>query len=433
MPTAQITPAAYDRKGDPHSFTVFMRHGGWCWFQDPRAIVHDDKVFMGAVRGNEEGPALVGIYDLKVDRPLGNVTVHPNFGRDDHNAPVFYPRPDGSMMTVYARHHRDGFHFQRFSAPAAPLNWSDELRHARDPDNPQDRVTYMNLYHLLDEGRLYNFFRCIDFNPTFVTSTDHGESWSEPVHFFQNERHRPYARYCSNGRDTIHVSITDGHPRDFGNSIYYFAFKGGRYHRADGSLIKSLSQDGPLRPSEAETIYCGSMTRDKPADCESVPNSAWTSDIAIDRQGHPHIAYSVYLNNDDHRYRLASWNGKRWRDREIAYAGGCLYPRESSYTGLVSLDPIDPSVVFISTDVDPHTGKTTGGKHQIYRSVIDSHDDVQSIRWEAITHGADATNLRPLVLRDGDRRIVLWQRGAYQSFTDYDLDTVGFIEPHKTY
>jgi hypothetical protein len=424
-------PARYDREADKHSFTVFMPHGGWCWYQDPRAIAHAGKLFIGSVRGNGDGEALVGVYDLAAGKAMGSVVVHPKFDRDDHNSPVFWVRPDGKVLTVYARHHRDDVHRSRVCDPAKPLEWSEEVPHVRQSGNARDRVTYMNLYYLADEKKLYNFFRFIDFNPTFVTSTDGGETWSEPAHFFKNEvggRHRPYPRYASNGRDTVYVSMTDAHPRNYGNSICYFEFRGGRYYRADGTVIKDRATDGPLRPSEAERVYQGSMTKEKPTGFESVPGAAWTSAIAVDGEGRPHIAYSLYLSNDEHRYRLASWDGAKWVDREIAHAGGCLYPRESSYTGLVTMDPVDPTVVFISTDVDPQTGKSTGGKHEIYRAKVGLGDDVTNIEWHAVTRDSKVRNIRPMVVRDGAKRIVLWQRGEFRTFTNYDLDTVGLVE-----
>ena len=431
MNTQAAEAASYDRGADSHEFTVFMTHGGWCWYQDPRAIVHDDKLFIGSVRGNGDGPAYVGVYDLLKQRPVGIALMNADFKRDDHNAPVFYARPDGSVLAVYALHHGDEFHRSRTSEPGEPLKWSEEVRQARKSPNPNDRVTYMNLFYLKNEATLYNFFRFIDFNPTLITSQDHGATWDEPVHFFANEvggRHRPYPRYASNGTDTIYVSISDAHPRNFGNSLYYFEFRNGKFHKADGTVIKDLAKDGPLRPSECEQIYTGSMTQEKPEGFESVPNAAWTSDIAVDAHGHPHLGYSVYLSNVDHRYRLASWDGAKWIDREIAYAGKCLYPRESSYTGLVSLDPVDPTVVFISTDVDPATGKDTGAKHEIYRAKISATDDIRTIKWQAVTKSSPVRNIRPLILRHGDQRIVLWQRGEFRTFTNYDMDTVGFVE-----
>lgn len=424
--------AEYDRASDPHEFTVFMQDGGWCWYQDPRAITHNGKLLMGSTKGNGSGPALVGVYDLVAGKSLGNVLVQDRFGRDDHNSPVFYVRPDGSVLTVYAKHNRDKFHYFRISDRVHYTQWGEEqvIDHSEVLAN-NERVTYMNLYKLSDEGKLYNFYRGFKFNPSFVTSSDDGLTWGEYTHFIESEikgRHRPYPRYAGNGTDTIYVSFTDGHPRIFGNSIYYCEFRGGKFYKADGTLIKDLKSHGPLRPSESEMVYAGTMTMEKPEGFESVPGSAWTSDLAIDASGHPHIAYTLYLSNDDHRYRIASWNGEKWIDREVAFGGKCLYTKESSYTGLISLDPKDPSVVFISTDVDPSTGKDTGERHEIYRAEIGTSDGTSTITWQAVTQESPVRNIRPMILREGDQRVVLWQRGDFNTYTNYDLDTVGFAE-----
>ncbi|SMP75456.1 BNR repeat-containing family member [Neorhodopirellula lusitana] len=423
-------PASYDREADPHDFSVFMTEGGWCWYQDPRAILHDGKVFIGSVQGTGAGPALVGVYDVDNDQPLGTVTMHPRFDGDDHNSPVFHVCPDGRVLAVYARHNRDRFHHSRYASPATPLEWSDEVRHERVMSNPKDNVTYMNLHEMESEGALYLFFRGINFDPTFVTSKDHGESWSDPVHFFKSEvggRHRPYARYAGNDKDTVHVAITDAHPRDFGNSIYYFQFRNGSFYTADNKLIKNLANDGPLRPSETELVYQGTNNPGRGPDLSAI-GAAWTSSIELDKVGHPHIGYTVYNSNTDHRYRIASWNGSNWIDREVAYGGNCLYDRESSYTGLITLDPVDPSVVLISTDVNPATGEDLGGLHEIYRATIQPTDTVDSIEWTPVTQNSPVRNLRPVILRDHNRRVILWNRGDFKTYTNYQLDTVGIIE-----
>lgn len=423
-------PAFYDRRADAHGFTVFMQEGGWCWYQDPRAILHDNMLYVGGVRGNGNGEALVGVYDLNAGKPLGTVTMHPNFDKDDHNSPVFHVRPDGSVLAIYARHNRDRFHYSRISVSGDPLKWGQQIRHERVMPNPNDRVTYMNLCELKDEGVLYLFFRGINFNPTYVTSSDHGNTWSEPVHFLRNEiegRHRPYARYACNGKDTVYVSVTDAHPRNFGNSIYYFEFRNGRFYTADGTLIGDLMIDGPLRPSEADRVFKGSGNPGRGVALSAI-GAAWTSAIEIDKQGHPHIGYTLYKNNSDHRYRLASWNGRCWIDREVAYAGQCLYDRESSYTGLISLDPVDPTVVVISTDVDPTTGEDRGGLHEIYRANIGPNDRIDSIQWKLVTKDSPVRNLRPLIVRDSARRVILWNRGDFRTYTNYQLDTVGVVE-----
>ncbi|MFG0289287.1 MAG: BNR-4 repeat-containing protein, partial [Rhodopirellula sp. JB044] len=302
-------------------------------------------------------------------------------------------------------------------------------KHERVMASPRDNVTYMNLFELADRS-LAIFFRGINFDPSFVTSNDCGKTWSEPIHFFQSEvggRHRPYARYTGGDDGTVHVAITDAHPRDYGNSIYYFRFRDGQFFAADNTPIKSLAEDGPLRPSETERVYQGTGAPGR-GPMLSAEGAAWTSSIAIDKQGHPHIGYTVYRSNQDQRYRIASFNGEQWIDREVAFGGKCLYDREASYTGLITLDPVDPTFVVISTDVDPSTGKDLNGQHEIYRAQVSPTDNVETIQWTAITHDSPVKNIRPVILSDEKRRVILWNRGDFQTYTDYQLDTVGLIE-----
>jgi len=368
----------YDRAADPHKFTVFMEESGYCWFEDPRVIVNNGKLIIGAVQGNGGGPAHVGVYDLVANKPL---------------------------------------------------KWSDEMSY-----DTKARATYANLYEMKNEGKLYNFFRGIQFNPTFVTSTDGGKTWGEEAHFIASElngTHRPYCRYAGNGTDTVYISFTDGHPRKVGNSLYYAEFRNGKFWKADGTLIKDLKLDGPLKPSEAEVVYQGTGKTEKKgytAQDTSVAGSAWTSSMVTDKHGHPHIGYSVHKTNTDHRYRIASWDGEKWHDREVAYGGTALYGHESSYTGLITLDPVDPTYVVISTDVDQRK-KRRLGNHEIFRARVGPKDSIKSIRaWEPLTRNSPVRNLRPIIVRDGDRRIVLWNRGVYSSYANYQLDAVGFAE-----
>ena len=420
----------YDRASDHHSFTVFMKEGGWCWYQDPRAIIHDDKLIMGAVQGNGSGPALVGVYDLRLRQKLETAVMQDNFMRDDHNSPVLYARPDGSILSMYALHGRNKTHYYQISGTKIPIKWGKELSYQHDYTNA-GTVTYMNLYPVSKQGKLYNFFRGIQYNPSFITSTDHGETWGEPTHFIQDEvagLHRPYARYAGDGFDTIHVCFTEAHPRVFGNSIYYAAFRGGQFFRANGQPIKNLRKEGPLKPSEAELIFRGSGQQVEGQPGRSAPRSAWTSCLALDAEGRPHIGYTLYLSNSDHRYRIASWDGNQWIDREVAFAGNCLYQQESSYTGLITLDPVSPNTVLISTDVDPATGKKIGSNHEIYRAEIGLEDDIRSFQWKAITCDSPVRNLRPVIVRGDGYRVFAWLRGEFNSFTDYQLDVVGIAE-----
>lgn len=288
----------------------------------------------------------------------------------------------------------------------------------------------MNLYFLEQEGLLYNFFRDgKTYNPTFITSSDNGESWGNRTHFIADEiggRHRPYPRYLQRDPNTLGISFTEGHPRNFGNSIYYADFREGAFYKVDGTKIKDLAE-GPLTPAEAERLYHGSDTEQKYEGFESVPNSAWTCATASDAERNPHVGYTLYLSNNDHRYRVASWNGSRWMDREIAYAGKYLYQKESSYTGLLSFNPNDPAQVVISSDVDPSIGKDLGGKHEIYLAKFGLQDDINSIQWKAVTSNSEHRNLRPIFIVGEGYEIVIWLRGPWRTYTDYESDVVGVI------
>jgi len=414
------------KSGDIAPIT-FMKAGGWCWYQDPRGIIKNGKLVIGGLNG-QNGDVKVAVYDLKAGKDLGTVTLHAQFERDDHDVPVFFARPDGSLLAVYARHSKEKIHYYRISSPTNYLHWGPERKFIHNYPEAGN-VTYMNLYPMKSEGKLYNFFRGIGFNPSFITSTNFGDTWGEPTHFIADEvegRQRPYARYVQRDADTVGVSFTEAHPRDFGNSIYYADFRGGAFYHADGRKIKDLTA-GPLRPSEADRIFIGSGIKTNRQPRLSNPRSAWTAGIAVDAAGRPHIGYTLYLSNHDHRFRIASWNGSKWVDREVAYAGKCLYPNESSYTGLIAFDAADPATVWISTDVAPATGKDLGGKHEIYSARVEAEDDTTTIRWQPVTSGSGERNIRPVAVAGEGYKVLLWLRGPWRTFVDYQSDIVGAV------
>ncbi|MEM6771954.1 MAG: glycoside hydrolase family 88 protein, partial [Bacteroidota bacterium] len=337
-----------DRLRDRGNATTFMHNGGWCWYQDPRALISNETLVIGGLDG-QTGDVNIGVYDLTQDSILDNVTLAEDFEIDDHDVPALYARQDGSLLAVWAKHGKENLHHLSFSAPDNYLEWEAPSKHEYGYKIPAGKswtgMTYMNLYYLSGEERLYNFFRHgKTYNPSFSKSADEGRTWDAATHFITNDvtgRQRPYARYAQPDEQTIGISYTDAHPRQYGNSVYYVQYRDGAFFRVDGTKIKDLA-GGPLRTSEGEKIYTGSETKEKPKGYESVPNSAWTCAMGQDAVGNPHVGYSLYLSNDDHRYRIASWDGKQWNDREIAYAGKCLYQRESSYTGLMAFDPTNP-------------------------------------------------------------------------------------------
>ncbi|MFH4967002.1 glycoside hydrolase family 88 protein [Gaetbulibacter sp. M240] len=410
------------------SHSTFMEDGGWCWYQDPRAVISDGKLVISGISG-QSGDVRIGIYDLRSEKIDSTVVLHENLEVDDHDAPALFKRPDDRILAVWAMHSKEKIHYSSVTEPGNYLNWMNCKLFEHDY-NHKNGVTYMNLFYLKNEGTLYNFFRDgLTFNPTFMKSNDFGDSWGESTHFIANDikgYQRPYARYHQIDENTIGISYTDGHPRRFGNNIYYVEFSNNIFYKADGTKIKDINS-GPLRTSEGEKLYSGSDTNEKSILTESVPNSAWTCAMGTDSQNYPHIGYSLYLNDSDHRFRISSWDGESWHDREIAYAGKCLYKIESSYTGLLAFDPEDPRKVYISTDVDPSTGKDLGGVHEIYMAHIDLNDDISTIKWKPITSNSNYRNIRPIVVNDEGYKVLLWLNGPWNTFKDYNANVLGII------
>lgn len=413
---------------EPRPPITFMEDGGWCWFQDPRAIISKGKLVIGGVSG-QNGDIKISVYDLAENHWLGTKVLDPEFERDDHDAPALYVRPDGGLLAMWAKHGNEKIHHYALSSPDDYLEWGLRRRFIHEYEEPWG-VTYMNLYPVSRDELLYNFFRDgRTYNPTFITSADHGKTWGDRTHFIADEvggRHRPYTRYLQRDADTIGISFTEAHPRDFGNSLYYADFRDGAFFNVDGAKIKDLSE-GPLTPAEAERIFQGGDTKRKSETYESVPNSAWTCATASDARENPHIGYTLYLNNDDHRFRIASWDGAQWIDREIAYAGKCLYPRESSYTGLMAFDPRDPTRVFISTDVNPSTGRDLEGTHEIFSADVKLNDSTASIQWNPLTANSEERNLRPIVVAGEGYKVLLWLQGPWNTYKDYNSDVVGQV------
>ena len=409
--------------------TTFMKDTGWCWYEDPRALIHGGKLIVGGISG-KSGDVRVGIFDLKSGRIDGTAVLSEAFERDDHDSPVFHVRPDGSLLAMYARHGKEKIHYYHISDTQDYLSWGPRKAY-RHTYQDKRGVTYMNLLSMKDEGLLYCFFRDgQNFNPAFITSGDEGLTWGNYHHFITHDigsRERPYARYLQVDENTIGISFTDAHPRQYGNSLYYAEFRNGAFYNVDGTRIKDFSE-GPLRTGETEKLYQGSESKEWKGQTHSVTNAAWTCAIARDPAGNPQVGYSVYHTHDDHHYRVASWDGKAWQDRQIAYGGRCLYDRESSYTGLMAFAPQDPTRIFISTDVDPSSGEFSGGVHEIYEATVGPKDDVTTIRWKAVTANSEFKNIRPIVVAGDGYEVLMWLGGApWHHFEDYQTDAIGLI------
>jgi hypothetical protein len=415
---AQAPPASTGT-GQP---VVLNDDGGYCWFQDERALVVDDTLLVGSVASGHLDPERRGDVELTTySLSTGQVrrtTLHDGLGLDDHNAPALLERSDGRLLLAYAAHGSESRFYFRVSEPGAPgAAWGPV---GSCSPSEASRITYTNLLKLSAEERVYDFYRGLDdsFKPSYAWSHDAGETWRSGgivIDVPGQTWHRPYVKYVSDGNDTIHLAFTEGHPRDFDNSVFHVVYRAGLLRRSDGTPIRPLAE-GLRSPDEGTRLFQG-----------DADNVAWVQDLAQDAEGRPIVAFSAQRGGagvpagqggEDHRYHLARWDGSRWIENEIAFAGTRLYAGEDDYVGGMALVPGDANQVVISTDVDPTTGaRLPGGNHEMFQGTATA----AGWRFTPLTTASAHDNIRPIVPAGAGSRLLLWLRGTYRSYTDYDM------------
>lgn len=412
----------------PEGLMLLNDNGGWCWFQDERAIIHERTLLVGSVANrsgtygaHRDGHVELTVFDLTRRAVDACIVLHPHLQADDHAAPALLALPDRRILAAYSRHGHDKLiRWRMTEKPHDYLAWLPEQHVEREAG-----VTYSNLFLLSagNEGqsRLYDFYRGEDRNPNFVVSDDSGVSWSYGGHLLAFPG-RPYVKYASNGVDTIHFVTTEHHPLRYDNSLYHAYLRDGVIYGSDGRRIQPI-EAGPIRPEQATRVFQG-----------DADNVAWIVDLHLDDEGHPWCVYSVQKDRSpqDLRYRYARWDGRRWNEHFLAFAGTALYEQEADYSGLAALDPRNPGVVYLSTNADPVLGtplisRADGRRHyEIFKAV--TQDGGVGWSFTPVTKDSTVDNIRPIV-PIGRATILLWLRGTYTSYTDYDLDVVALIDP----
>ncbi|MCU0796747.1 MAG: BNR-4 repeat-containing protein [Akkermansiaceae bacterium] len=432
----------------PGNALAIAPDGAWTWFNDERAIFHQGSLFSGYVLGD-------GRYGITRYDPATNTTypmiisTAASREQDDHNNPSITVLPDGKLLILYTKHITEPRFYQRTSLvplPSTESDWGPEIARTVPANN-----TYNNTYLLSGESnRIYNFHRCINFNPTITVSNDLGATWQPSIQFISvgSGGVRPYPRYCSNGTNRIDLIYTDGHPRDVNNSIYHMYYQSGAFRKTDGTLVKNyanlpINHEGGERGS---VVYQYSSAAWGPGDGPDqwIPNGrGWTWDVHYGQDGHPVCVFQVQVdnvtgsgwNNDRIYYYYARWTGTDWQRRFIAQGGRPLYAAEDDYGGGMCIDPENPNVIYISSNAaNPFAlGSLTNvplrpsERYEIWRGV--TADGGLTFTWEALTQNSAADNLRPIVPQDhGYDRTLLWFNGTYSTYTSFDTQVLALLE-----
>lgn len=385
--------------------SVLAPSGAWCWFADPRAVHHRGRhrrTYLGFITATGE------IRVTQYDHDSGEFTTSTlisDFQVDDHNNPAILIRHDGRIVVFFSAHTGREMYYRRSVAVEDISKGWEPLKTVPTNMEGVSGYTYPNPVELADENnKLYLFWRGGNLNPTWST-TEGSDQWApaqQLINAPRREESAPYVKIASNDKDTIHFAFTDGHPHVNDNSIYYMYYRDGWLYRADGTRIGPLGL--PITPDHATRVY----------DVASGNGKAWLHDVAFDGQGRPVLTYAVFPTDTDHRYCYACWDGTTFVNRELVAAGGTISedPSQPNYSGGITLDHDDPSVVLLSRRV--------GEVNEIERWT--TPDRGRTWRSTAITAGSTEPQVRPLSPRglpSGERLGVLWMAGRYPSYTKY--------------
>lgn len=337
--------------------------------------------------------------------------------------------------------------------------WFQDERVVVDTANPEmpilltGVVTYTNPNYLAERKCIFNGVRSRGFDSNFVVSDDLGKTWryggrsldaNDPWPKARNGG-RTYVNYAGDGKSKIHLFATDDHPRvNFNeertapgpllNSIYYAYIEGNKLYRAAGEVIDENLSDGKATPPPAMTP----LLKDGIMLGPDAMRRGWIVDIHVDAAGHPFgiIQFRANDNPVDHRYFYVRFDGAAWQVSFLAYGGDYFgFEGEPDYTGLAAVDPSNPDVVFISTSSDPTTGKalistaTQARQNEIFMGR--TADGGKTWCWAPLTENSKVDNLRPIVPTWAPgKSVVLWMKGNYPKFIQYDTRIVGRIVEH---
>lgn len=377
--------------------------GAWCWFADPRAIYYKgikEQTYFSWITKN--GDVEIASYNHRTQEYIKK-TLFSKLEVDDHDNPTLFFREDGRLIVFFSKHNGITMHRVISQNPEDITSWGSDYLFGVN-------VTYP--YPFKMDNQIGLFYRGLNWHPTLVTSSDNGLTFGTPQQFIQGGGGRPYTKYCQDKNGAIHIAFTDGHPRDLATKIFYVCYKNGKFYRANGTYIKDFTGTSTalnIDTNEAEIVYDASNGK------------GWIWDITTDADGYPVLVYATFPTDTDHRYSHARWNGTAWVKTPLTKAGK-WFPqtpvnqteREPNYSGGISLDADNPSVVYLSKQVN--------GVFEIFKWTTND----KGATWDslAITQNTPAglLNVRPIVPRNHKPGLfdVLWMKGTYIHYTNYN-------------
>lgn len=415
-PITQLSQASVSSRVGTYTqaFDTLDIDGAWCWFNDPRAIHYKgqkDQTYIGWV--SSKGDIVIASYDHQSGH-IQKKVLHASYEPDDHDNPGIFIRKDGRIVVFYSKHSTEPAHRLISTNPEDISSWGEDYQFGQ-------RVTYPSPFQCGDS--ILVFYRGIKWHPTVAVSTDNGQSFQKSMQLISGGGDRPYARYSQDKKGAIHIAFTTGHPRNEAhNQVFYVKFQHGNFYRADGSFIQSFNHGAtPLNVDSCRTdlVYNARFL-----------GKGWIWDLTTDTMNRPVMVFASFPNDSLHLYHYARWTGKEWYSTVLTDAGP-WFPQtpagtvelEPNYSGGISLDPNNPSQVYLSRKI----------KNSFEIFSYKTCDGGISWKSEALTHDTPEglVNVRPIVPRNHvtGKFDVIWMRGSYQHYyAKYKTSLVYFSE-----
>ncbi len=413
--------------------------GAWCWFADPRAILHENE--SGTIKNTYIGYIDVhgAIKATQIDHltnRTNEVLIRSWFQPDDHNNPTFLVLPDERVMIFYSRHTDEPCFYYRISREPGDITTLGKEIRLETANN----TTYPSPFILADDpGHIYLCWRGIGWHPTIarLTMPDGNDEvrfdWG-PHQILQSQEGgrgvRPYAKYMSNGKDRIYLAYTTTHPDNQSVNWIYFNYIDINNHALKDIKGQQLATvgSGTLHNVDTTAEYKNSYPD---AVAEDSPYRNWLWEISITDEEKPVIA-AVRISEDkeSHDYYHIRWTGKEWQKTFLANAGGHFHQTpglEKCYSGGMAIDKADPSVIYGSV---PAEGKY-GLVYELKKFTVTPRGRLASA--EQLTFDSPKNNTRPFAIpaTDGNLHLV-WMHGDYYDWIVSSARPEGFPTAIRT-
>jgi len=420
----------------------FNDNGGWCWYQDERAVV-DTKgnklvIASEASGGSRNGYQEAVVYNLADGtKKLATLSTGLVGDVDDHDAPALLVRPDGKYFAMWAGHRSDCL--SRTSIFDG-TTWSAEKKYDWKANGcpwagaSTNMVTYANPWYI--GSAIFAAVRSVGTDPAILTSNDDGQTLSYYGRLMSTKQTgyvAGYFKYWGNNTDRIDFVGTEAHPRDADTSLYHGYIKDGKVYDSQGTVMDSSLEDDTATSSTSVDINTYTPVFKTGATIGGVKlEHAWNHDIVRYADGTIAILGQARVtgtgtDDPDKRMLYFRFDGTAWKATYLVNGGKKLYADEQDYIGLGALVPDDPTTIYVSTTYDPTTDKPgSSGKHEIWRGT--TCDNGASFKWTPITANSTKDNIRPIVPKwDSSHTALLWMQGTYSTAQKFATAIVGTI------